>query len=179
MSDDRIAQLEAQIQHLTHQIDLIEHVDDALEEAMLYRWPVSRTMEKILEPARQRFGVKAMCLRTFNEDQVQVDFIVPNAQAFNGIDLDAMCFEVEQHNTLEHTTEHCKVIGYRLDVNDVYLGSVLLILDDTEDDTEHKHLARASNYGANRWIIIWLASHRPDESTKHSKNSQLRCVVLF
>lgn len=144
MSDEQVARLTARIEQLKHHLDLIEEVDEALEQAMLHREPVAKTMARILEPARAHFQARALCLRTFDEEQKQVDFLVPDPLAFVQIDMDQLCHQVEaQKHLILHDHKEGIILGYRLDVTDVYLGSVLLVLDPQVEEDDLDHLQRA------------------------------------
>lgn len=133
---EKLARLERENQVLREQLALIEHIDDALEEAILHKWPVSRTMASILEPARERLGARALLVRTFDEQQQRVDFAVPALDEFALMPLDLWAETIATQGTLCEPLEVASgspgrwVLGYRLDVTDVYLGSVILIIHD-------------------------------------------------
>ena len=141
-----LARLEHENAILRDQIALIEHIDGALEEAILHKWPVARTMDAILEPARQRLHAQAILVRTFDEQQQRVDFASPATQRFEGLDLDALTEQIAQEGSLMRALEPGRwLLGYRLDVTDVYLGSVILIIHaaqegDLEQGQPQRHM---------------------------------------
>lgn len=123
-----IAALQSELAHKTHLLRIIQEVDDALEAAILHKSPVASTMQALLPRALTLLGVQSICLRTFNEAQHTVDFFAPDASAFAGMDLDAMCARIEREGELSTSHSEHRLLGYRLDVTDVYLGSVLLVV---------------------------------------------------
>ncbi len=119
--------------HLRHIMNLITEVDGHLEEAILHKWPVRKTLDILLPRSLDLLDAHAIMVRTFDETSNPVDLFAPNAGVFEGFDLDALCAQVREHDTIERTINGLTVLGYRLDVTDTYLGSVLLL---TQGHTE-------------------------------------------
>lgn len=131
--EDLVAQLQAENARLRDQIALIEHIDDALEAAILHKWPVARTMEAILPPALERLGARAILVRTFDELQQRADFAAPGIAAFAELDLESITAQIAEQGQLIlplAPEQNTWILGYRLDVTDVYLGSVILLIQE-------------------------------------------------
>jgi len=141
--EGEIAKLRREVEDLRKRLTVIERVDDALEEAILMKWPVSRTMTYILPGALELLEAKAIFVRTFDERQDVVDFVLPEAADFGRLDLDAACEQIRAQNTWHHhlPVEDTHYFGYRLDVTDMYLGSVVISAHGPLD--EHERRARA------------------------------------
>jgi class 3 adenylate cyclase len=127
-----IEKLELELEHRDRLLQIIAHVDDALEEAILHKWPVAKTMSSLLPGALETLGARALFVRTFDEEQRSVDFAYPSDADFEGLDLDAICGAIERDGIYHERGAARDLLGYRLDVTDVYLGSVIL--------ATHEHL---------------------------------------
>jgi class 3 adenylate cyclase len=141
-ADDRAASLARELELYKNHLALIEEIDDALEVAILHKWPVSRTMDAILEDARARLGATVLFVRTIDEHERPVDFASPDLDALPGLDLDAVCATVRDEGEVTTEADGMTLLGYRLDVTDLYLGSVVIAVTD-EDPLllEHRQIA--------------------------------------
>lgn len=141
MSEHSVEALQQQIDELRRQVArrdrilaTIESIDALLEEAILNKWPVARTMSTLLPHALEHLGAHAVCVRTFNEEQHTVDFFAPDDSKFVGVDLDGVCVEIAERGELtRELDDHDALVGYRLDVTDMYLGSVVMVITETNE----------------------------------------------
>lgn len=127
---------------LRHLLRIVTEVDAHLEEAILHKWPVHKTLGILLPQAIDLLDVKAIMVRTFDETSQQVDLYAPNGQAFQALDLDVLCQRICDDNALEDSHDGQLLMGYRLDVTDTYLGSVLLIAHDDQDEAQRAALSQ-------------------------------------
>ena len=141
MSEETIEALQRRVQVLEEQLEvrdrlleIIRLVDDDLEEAILHKWPVARTLGKLLPRARDLLGARAILVRTFDETQRSVDFFEPDGQDFVDEDLDALCGRLEREGSFHVRGPERDLLGYRLDVTDMYLGSVILTSHEPLED---------------------------------------------
>ncbi len=142
-TDDRAASLARELELYKNHLALIEEIDDALEVAILHKWPVARTMDTVLEVAKDRLGATVLFVRTIDEHEHTVDFATPNLDAMPaGVDIDALCETVRVEGTLALNQDGMTLLGYRLDVTDLYLGSVVIAVTDEDPILlEHREIA--------------------------------------
>ena len=130
-------------QQLEALLHIISTVDTQLEEAILYKWPVKKTLDMLLPKALNLLEAQAIMVRTFDETSEQVDFIAPTQTPLSSLlspdEIDALCDTIQTQNTaLLHLDQHL-VLGYRLDVSTTYLGAVVLVYHDKDASSDDVH----------------------------------------
>lgn len=138
----RVAELERELARREAELAIVEEVDDALEVALRRQWSVGQTMELILSMAQARMSALGVLVRTVDEAQAPVDFVVPDGGWLDGLSVDALCAVIEREGSVRQRRGEQVVLGYRLDMDDAYLGSVILAAHSDLEDEELDARAR-------------------------------------
>lgn len=113
-------------------LELIATVDDQLEDAILYKWPVDKTLALLLPHAFEALEASGVFVRTLDERAVPVDLRAPQnppltTLALTPEQLDALYTRVEEEGVWSQRLDaETLVLGYRLDVSTISLGAVLV-----------------------------------------------------
>ena len=135
-------------------LELIAAVDDQLEEAILYKWPVTRTLDKLLPHAIEALEAQSVLVRILDEESNMVDLQSPTDDTrlegwgVSQDQLDTLCAQARQEGSAHLQIDpRTMMLGYRLDVSTTHLGTAIALYHGDRPHPVHYLARRLASWG--------------------------------